>query len=282
MINKYIIVFCEGDHDIAFLSKILFVHGFTSYGKRVNEFDKPLNNLYIKNLSQKKIGDMEFKFQRPKRKVPYIVLIKNDILVIFHNFDGDGNFTKDGAKSIIKMYIDLNKENRRKIDKYEKLNYRFLYFLDSDDKGVDNRLSELQKSIEIDTFNSHVVYKYKDYEIGAYIFYDETNSDKYGKLEDILLNLMKKSNEKVFANSTEYINKNILETKRQKKFIYIQDREEYIGRVEFKKSKSIISSAGQLQFSGSSNAVIIANSDYIKKDDILNSQVCQDIIKLFK
>ncbi|WP_171899529.1 hypothetical protein [Candidatus Marithrix sp. Canyon 246] len=37
------------------------------------------------------------------------------------------------------------------------------------------------------------------------------------------------------------------------------------GNPQFKKQKSVISIAGQLQFSGSSNAVIIANSDYIKK-----------------
>jgi len=39
--------------------------------------------------------------------------------------------------------------------------------------------------------------------------------------------------------------------------------------------------AGQLQFSGSSNSVIIANSDYIKKADILNNAHCQNIMQLF-
>lgn len=52
--NKIIIVFCEGDHDIAFLSRVLYVHGFTPYNKKVKDFLHPLNKLYMNNLSKKK------------------------------------------------------------------------------------------------------------------------------------------------------------------------------------------------------------------------------------
>jgi hypothetical protein len=68
MINKYIIIFCEGEHDIAFLSRILFVDGFTDYDKKIKDFNEPLNGLYMESLSDKKIEDMKFKFQRPKNK----------------------------------------------------------------------------------------------------------------------------------------------------------------------------------------------------------------------
>jgi len=74
----------------------------------------------------------------------------------------------------------------------------------------------------------------------------------------------------------------ILNDKIQRRFICNNDTEEPTGKIEFKKLKSIISSAGQLQFSGSSNAVIIANSDYIKKSDIDANVHCQNIIKLFQ
>lgn len=265
--DKYIIVFCEGDHDIAFLTRILSVNGFFPYKKKVKEFVKPLNNLYIKNLSNKKIEDFEFKFQRPKRKVPYSVLIKDDTLVIFHNFDGDGNILNNGANSIISMYLSLNKENRRKIEKYEKLNYRFLYFLDADEEGVEKRLNNLKESLDLDELNHYEIINKNDYELGCYIFHDDENNDRYGKLEDVLLNLMKPNNKDIFENSESFISNNKSATE---------------GNLQFKKQKSVISIAGQLQFSGSSNAVIIANSDYIKKDDILKNTHCRNIIKLFE
>ncbi len=280
--DKYIIVLCEGEHDIAFLTRILSIDGYTPYRKKVSEFDIPLNKLYIQNLANKKIENFEFKFQRPRQKVPYTVLVKDSTLVIFHNFDGDGNILKGGANSIIKMYSDLNNENRRKINKYDKLNYRFLYFLDSDDIGVQERLNSLRESLELDTLNHYELIYKENYEIGCYIFHDELHHETHGKLEDILLNLMKQNNEKIFEKSQLFINENLLNTDRQKRYICNNLEEKFDGRVEFKEQKSIISIAGQLQFSGSSNAVIIANSDYIKKCDIESNIQCINILKLFK
>ncbi len=279
--NKHIIVLCEGEHDIAFLTRILSVDGYVPYTKQVNEFNVPLNELYITNLSKKKIENFEFKFQRPRRKVPYTVLIKDSTLIIFHNFDGDGNFLNGGANSVVKMYLDLNNENRRKIHKYDKLNYRFLYFLDSDEVGVQERLNSLRESLSLDTLKHYELTNKEDFEIGCYIFHDESNQETHGKLEDILLNLMKINNENIFEESELFIHKNLLDSDRQKRYICNDSEEKPDGRIEFKKQKSIISTAGQLQFSGSSNAVIIANSDYIKKDDIQSNTQCQNISKLF-
>lgn len=78
---------------------------------------------------------------------------------------------------------------------------------------------------------------------------------------------MKPNNKDIFENSESFISNNKSATE---------------GNLQFKKQKSVISIAGQLQFSGSSNAVIIANSDYIKKDDILKNTHCRNIIKLFE
>jgi len=38
MMNKVTVVFCEGQHDIAFLSKILMVHEYKAYDKKLNKF----------------------------------------------------------------------------------------------------------------------------------------------------------------------------------------------------------------------------------------------------
>ena len=35
--GKVVVVFCEGDHDIALLSRLLFVNGYKPYGKKVKD-----------------------------------------------------------------------------------------------------------------------------------------------------------------------------------------------------------------------------------------------------
>ena len=280
--DKYIIVFCEGDHDIAFLSRILLICGFTPYDKKVKDFITPLNELYITALKNKKIEDSKFKFQGVNRNIPYVVFKKDEILVIFHNLGGDGNILNGKANDIMNLYLEQNDKVLRKTKKYEVLNYRFLYFLDADNEGIDKRLSEVSNLLSLTNSLEHynIVEKY-DYEVGCCVFYNTQNINTYGKLEDILLDLMISNNEDIFKESEKFIDSKLLSTERQRKFICTNSEEKPDGSIQFKKEKSIISIAGQLQFSGSTNSVIIANSDYIKKDDILNSQVCNDIMKLF-
>jgi len=280
--NKLTIIFCEGDHDIAFLSRILYIHGFEPYKKKIKEFLVPLNKLYKMILENKKIEDIEFKFQKPNQKIPYTVLIKDENhFVIFHNLSGDGNILNKKAEEITQEYIALNNENRRKIEKYEKLNYRFLYFLDADEKGVSERLEQMKILLDYSELEHCTLAKKDDYEVGCYIFHDNTHPNLEGKLEDVLLALMKSNNEDIFKNSGSFIEDNQLGDTRQRKFICTQKEEKTSGSIQFKKEKSLISVAGQLQFSGSSNSVIIANSDYIKKADILNNAHCQNIMQLF-
>jgi hypothetical protein len=280
--DKYIIVFCEGDHDVAFLSRILLVNGFTPYDKKVKNFIVPLNDLYISALKDKKIEDSKFKFQRANTKVPYAVFEKDNKLVIFHNLGGDGNILNDKAKDIMELYLEQNDELLREVNGYDTLDYRFLYFLDADEEGVETRLSEVSDLLSLPNQLEHYeVIKQNDYEISCCIFYNSKYDNTHGKLEDILLELMSPSNEIIFKESQTFISTHLLSNVRQRKFICTHEKEESRGSIQFKKEKSIISIAGQLQFSGSSNSVIIANSDYIKKSDIDGNIICQNIIKMF-
>ena len=280
--DKYIIVFCEGDHDVAFLSRILLVNGFTPYSKKVKDFIIPLNGLYISALKNKKIEDSEFKFQRANIKVPYAVFEKDDKLVIFHNLGGDGNILNGKAHEIKDSYRELNDEIVRETKGYEVLNYCFLYFLDADDVGVEKRLSEITDLLSLTNKLEHYeVVKKDDYEVACCVFHDSKNTNTHGKLENILLDLMIDNNENIFSNSKLFIENNSLPDSRQRKFLCTDKEEKPIHSIQFKKEKSIISIAGQLQFSGSTNSVIIANSDYITKNDIDTNVVCQKIIKMF-
>ncbi|MEA2027734.1 MAG: hypothetical protein U9N49_01995 [Campylobacterota bacterium] len=280
--DRYIIVFCEGDHDIEFLKRILQVDGFKSYDKKAKDFIAPFDELYINALTKNiKIKDRKFKFQGHNEEVPYSAMTQHNTLIIFHNMGGDGNIEKSSQK-IVQKYLQLNDEIIREAKGYDKLDFRFLYFLDADNQGVVQRLKDIENLVEIDTLTHYTIAQIDDYEIGCGVFYNTQSVNHHGKLEDILLELMIPSNETIFHESSSFIEKNQLDDSRQRKYICTDTKEKPDGNIEFKKEKSIISVAGQLQFSGSTNAVIIAKSDYIKKEDILNSTHCQNIIKLFE
>lgn len=281
--NKVIVVFCEGDHDIAFLVRLLYANSFEPYEKKVKEFEWPLNEQYTSLLAKKKIEDLEFKFQRPNQKLPFTVIYKDNSLVVFHNLGGDGNILNGNSESIRKMYLDMKYGEDDFTSSSVSFDFRFLYFLDADDDGAEYRIEQLKTLLELDELEENILYTKDEYELGCSIFYDIGCSDKKGKLENILLQLMEKDNETIFDSSKKFTISNDLDAtpERQKKYICTPIRQTYVESRQFKKEKSFISVAGQLQFSGASNAVIIANSDYIKKSDIDSNVTCTNIIGLF-
>jgi hypothetical protein len=274
--NKIIIAFCEGQHDIAFLSRILFVDGFTFYNKKIKDFIKPLNKQYETELSKKKIADKKLGFQS-EYMIPSVALHKDEnILVLLHNLNGDSRTNE--RKEILTMYNNIQSKDDDFTNEFY-LNFRFLYFFDADDKGIAIRVGEINSELDLSAKLEHNKINTIDlHEWGCYVFHKDKNS---GDLEYILLDLMKQNNENIFINSEKFIEQNILENARQKRYICNNNEEKFNGAIQYKKEKSIISIAGQLQFSGSSNAVIIANSDYIKKSDMSNNIHCINISKLF-
>jgi len=95
-VNKVIIVFCEGQQDIAFLSKILFCDGFQAYDKTLDDFIEPLNKQYKTQLSKIEIGDRKLGFNSDYM-IPSVALNKSeDILVLFHNLNGDSRTKERG------------------------------------------------------------------------------------------------------------------------------------------------------------------------------------------
>jgi len=265
--KNIIITLCEGQDDIAFLSKLLYVSGFKKYNKKLENFINPFNSLFLQKLKEKEINN--FGFVPSNYLVPSVVLFKGEKYIFFHNLSGDGRHNE--TQNILKMYKSLisNEDDWSSYD----FEYKFLLFFDADDKGIEIREKEISELLKIELKHNELQDNY-----GLYIF----NKSGYGTLEDILLELMKEENETIFESAQKYIQENKFENKnRTKEYICSDIEEKYKGSSKFYKKKSIISVAGQLQFSAKSNSVIIEKSDFIKKDNLLSNETCKEIIKLF-
>ncbi len=280
------VVMCEGMHDISFISKILCANGCSEYKEKVEDYPFPIDRQIKSNYSKNDIGDKIIGNGPDSPFVPKAVYTNEKKLIIFHNMNGDSD-TKTRYK-LIEQYqknsIALQFANPSNITAFE-----FFLFYDADELGVAKRMDWIK-----DKFQSK--YQIPDGEIGqarkvplpdaesckmtlgTYVFYDPADPEQKGTLENMLLALMRKENSDLFARAEDFLNSNVLEAERTKEYDSKQDK--YAGGGKFKYLKSEISIAGQLQFSGMNNSVIILKSDYIKKHTILADDECIKIANL--
>lgn len=267
MAEKIIIILCEGPHDVAFLSKILKSDGFKSFESlNLSEYPSPMNSLMIQEVSKSNFNELNLHTVR-QSLLPSGILKKDTNNMFLYSLGGDSK--KVTRQSIVTELVSfLPKEGKIEIMPKD-TTISLVYFFDADQKGTSSRLSEihaeLKEIIEIESFNEEKVINYRNLKIGGYVFADDLD---LGKLEDILLPLMKLKNEKIFEMAEKYYN-SLLDEKRGKK----KNRDI---------KKSIIGIAGQLQNSGATNTVTIRHSDYISDDKIRANNKCQAIIKFFR
>ncbi|EJG1281194.1 TPA: DUF3226 domain-containing protein [Vibrio parahaemolyticus] len=275
--DKICIVFCEGQHDIAFVSRILKVHDYIGYDKKIKDFIKPFDSLFMKLLEEKKVSDKKLGFASDYR-VPSVSLCRRDErLVFFHNMGGDGKATE--RSKLIDMYKSLIGDDD--FSSEFNLSIRFVFMFDADDVGIETRINSINQELGFDNVvkNGQLVV-HDGFEWGAYIFHKE--DETIGDLEDILLGIAQKTEDIVITNSEQFLQTNNIGEERQKEFVCTTATREYKAANKYKHKKSILSVAGQLQFSGSSNAVFISNSDFLSYEELTNNTHCQLIASLFR
>lgn len=261
-------VLCEGPHDVMFLYRILMSIGFTSYNStKINSFPKPINDFLLKQAKKSNLEDINIKEVR-NIIFPITSMIKNNNIFLLYSLGGDGK--KDLRLSLLKDFYDfVPKENEIEVLQND-TDLGVIYFLDSDNIGLEKRIEEINSEVNTILNSKPFSLENKIVEIeklilGLYIFTGKDN-DK-GKLENILLPLMKKDNESIFESSKKFLEENH-EVERCKS--------------KFDDLKSIIGTAGQLQISGTSNTVCIEKSDYLTNEKILDNEKCKEIIAFFE
>ena len=284
--EKIVFFICEGAHDTAFLYRLFLTEGFQTYKEIIGKFPKPLDSFILKALSR---GDYEnMKLMETGRKtIPTEILFKWKTLVMFYDIGGDSN--KKRRKDLIEQFLALKPSdesgeyewNAQKIQEYF-----FIYFFDADHKGVAQRVKEVEQEVK-EIFNidsvkiSHAgkTQVLKGYSVGCYIF---AKDDGYGKLEDIMIPLMREGNEEIFQKAADFLK--FKEEGRLSKLKIVKRtdgefEEKYsTKKLDFDEKKSQIGIAGQLQVSGKSNTVIIKDTDYIKLQKIRDNHLCRNIL----
>jgi len=292
MINNVLFILAEGDHDIAFIYRILKVNGFKTHNKKIKEYNEPLSQLFqsdILNISIPEVNIMAAK----SRFLPYRVMLSDDKknTIVLYSIGGD---SKDENRiAILKALNAFNKddEDDLSIQAYPDTNMSVLYFFDADDKGTDFRMNQIREELVKAfpnfafeaTYSASTFHTVEDMKIGAYIFREQDNDR--GMLEDVLLPLMQEDNDDIFEAAETFLATNKTCALYKDKLKYDKDDASILKTVSSDKyahRKSLIGTVGQLQKSGKSNTVCISDADYMTEDKIKANATCNKILDLIK
>lgn len=273
--SKLTVVLCEGDHDISFLFRILSSNGYKEADQKICDLPNPFSESFLEKMRE---ADSKWGFYT-NTLIPNLVLKKGDDYIFFHNMRGVENSRQ--RKELICDYKDLiPTEDEKRFLKPWFDNYRFLYFVDADDKGSKERCKEISGEIGLQLNSGELIKDTDEIEYGVFVFRDP--EDK-GNLEKILINILKQTEGKLLKKVDIFMknesNELEIESSRQKQ--YKNDEKCYKGNVSFNYEKSKISILGQLQFSGVSNSVIIKNSDFFKNENLELLPEYKKILSMF-
>lgn len=281
------VVLCEGAHDIAFISKILCTNGCEEYKEKVKDYPYPIGEQIRNSYAKDTIGEKRIGNGPDSPYVPKAVYANEEKLILFHNMSGDSD-TKSRFE-LIQQYRKNSIALKMRGNPDDITAFEFYLFYDADDRGVTGRLEWIaneftgQYQLNMEKPEQAGKSQIPDVQgiggmVGTYIFHDPCNPERKGTLEDQLLLLMHKENSELLEKSMDFLNANALPPDRTKEYDPRQNK--YVSGKKYKPEKSQIAVAGQLQFSGMNNSVIILKSDYIKKQTILQDEECVKIAGL--
>lgn len=286
MAQNIIILLTEGDHDAAFLYRILKANEFTKFSKVIKDFPPPLNELLAADVLNVSIPEVNIQSART-RFLPNNVVTKGENILLIYAIQGDSR--GDIRTKLIDTFNSINTKNPQQIQVSKDTTVSVLYFLDADDKGIDTRLTEINHEltaafvgVEFENFTENASLKtVDDILIGAYIFVKE--GEQTGKLEDILLPMMEAGNEDIFKVAKGFLS--IHESTELYKDKVELNEDKTIKKVfgdKYYPKKSLIGTIGQLHKSGKSNTVCISDANYLNEEKLKTSVVCNKIVEFIR
>ena len=210
---KVILALLEGAHDVAFVYRILKENGFNTTKKLIKDLPSPLDK-YLSNPRQflsasfenLKVGTVRIS------SFPMEVLEKNLNTILL--FPSGGVDQSDIRKKIITQFNAIKEIGKAGSANNEKdLSISILYLLDAESQGLKFRLNaiaeEIKEAMDVVAqplaFTNASYSKVDDIDFGVYVF-TETGKET-GRLEDILLPLMKKDNDDIFDDAATFLGK---------------------------------------------------------------------------
>lgn len=288
MATQIIIALCEGPHDVSFINRILKTTGFVSNEhKKLNQFPTPMDKLMASEFIKTDVEQLNLQELR-KGVLPTHTLQKEDNWVFLYSMGGDSK--REDRKTIINnLKANIRQAGEIKGDRgNDDTQFSVVYIFDADNKGVAARLAEVLNEVKevfpaltANIFPANSTFAtVENIKIGCHIITGKDNDT--GKLEDILMPILRDGSESIYDSAVEYLSTHLKDERlTQLKLTNINGliTEARNGsKLKYDEQKSIVGVIGQLQKSGGSNTVCIGQTDYLTLTKIQANQKCQDFV----
>lgn len=274
-----ILIICEGKQDVAYISLLLELMGFSEYAKVISDFDQPLQKFFLQQVKGFEYDNNRLR-KGPNLPIIYRQLKNHQQFAIVYSIDGLRNIDK--AKHVIQNYrtaIEFGLKGSSEMS----INLSLCILMDADDVGIEERVNQMKEEYRdtvknIDEVSHNQVIEEEFYkQFGCYIF--SKGEEEKGNLEDILLEAlsMNKDFKSKIESGEKFLDAFTFERMVKKKRGKVLDEKKTLSD----KKKSIISVSGQFDYSG------LDNSDLIRKNKTLKGMLgghkkSQEIISLFE
>ena len=148
MAKQIILIFCEGPHDVAFISRVLKVIGLNSNDSmKLGDYPPPLNQFLEKEAVKSDVAGLNLSEIR-NNLLPSKTFSINESLVFLYSLGGDSK--KVSRKDLFGKFIALipydNEISKERFTTDTELSV--LYLFDADERGVSERLNDISEEIK--------------------------------------------------------------------------------------------------------------------------------------
>lgn len=271
---KAVFVFCEGEHDIAFLSRVLLAsEEFIQDDSRLKDFPEPIQKILINRFEERHVEKVEAsKYSKMSPPVLWDALRPRDpnSEVRFWFFCAFGQNQHKAVGKFIRQ-VKLSVKDAQERDSscpISSLAFAFLY--DADEEGDDVKVAQWRVNYNetfVDEKPAAVAgWQANDasakIQMGLHILCGHGQTT--GDLEDIVLPLMKAQSCRLYDEASAFVDTHWNSDKTKKK------------------RKASITAAGQVHSPASSMAVILRDTPHLDPASLNQDAACQKIVSFFR
>ena len=286
MATKLISFVCEGPHDVAFINRMLKAEGFRTHEKiKIGEYPFPMGRLFEKSLRRSDFRQLNFSEAR-QAPLPSHALKSGETFVFLYALGGDSR--KAERVALLQQMATFIQNDPQEIQILPAdTSLTIIMMFDADDLGVEKRVERMRVEIaealavraeEIAIGRNGDICKANGLSVGCFVL---TNQDsEKGRLEDVLLPIMRDGNECIFDAADSFLDAHFEEERT--KFLQIRPTDTGLSEtrsndVDFDRKKSLIGVVAQLQISGKPNQACINRTDYLNMEKLVTNPHCAPI-----
>jgi hypothetical protein len=273
-----LLVFCEGQHDVAYVRMLLQeILEFKIVSLPFKELPSPFHHLFKQSVATHAAGDLSLDMAH-KFFLPETILRNKSQFILLYNCGGNTQYDK--VRELLSDYLPIIPQARVFAEDAKEIidHVKYLFLYDADSVGINRILEQVNHEFRVisesNFFDAEWSSSSSDFgrvsgDKAVYVWGERAEQ---GTLEDILYPMFSLAQPSLLSKAESAIDD---------MFTWDVDNPDIVKAVSeiSKRKKSVITVIGQKKKPGSSLNVIIDQSKFLRKDTLTNNGPTQDFVR---